>query len=323
MQKTETGRLFDSKELSNEDYHAMEGIGGSALSDIYHNCLFSWRYAEKKESKALVDGTAAHTILLESSEFKKRYARGIDPSDYPLALTTNKSMEAWIKDRGRKGYTGKTKDELIEMIKECLLPSEKVDILDEIIEKNNNDNHDKIVLDHAVYDRIEKMRAAVYSDNLYAEKLSAAKCFEYSYIDDCGLKCRWDLITNDGEIWDYKTCRDVHPMLFAKHAYSLGYWLKMALQSDLYEMAFGCKPKKVVLLAQTKTAPYIAQAYYLTDEQLRVGREQYMEAFSAYQLALESGEWANYGGGIQELITPSYAAYENEMAIDEISFVDE
>lgn len=323
MQKTKTGALYTADELSNEQYHLMEGIGGSALAKIHSDCLYGWRYGEKKETKALEEGTASHTILLEESEFSKRYARGINPDDYPDALTTNKSIEAWIKERGRKGYSGKTKDELIQMVNECLGPGETVQILDQIMDRHAMVHADKIVLDYRVFDRIKEMRSAVYMDPIYDRRLSSAKHVEYSYIDESGLKCRWDLISADDEIWDYKTCRESHPVHFARNAYALGYWLKMALQADLYEKAFGHPPKRVILLAQSKTKPYIAQAYELTKEQLRVGREQYQAAFLAYQEACNSGYWPTYGGGIQELITPGFAAYENDMVLDEISFVED
>lgn len=323
MIETPTGKIYLSSELSNEDYHAMHGIGGSALANIYSDCLFGWKFAERKETKALEEGTASHCITLEQSEFLSRYARGINPDDYPDALTTNKSMEAFLKDRGRKGYSGKTKDELIQMIGECLVDGETIQILEQIMDRHRMVHADKTILDHRVFDRIAEMRAAVFYDPIYARKLSTAQYAELSYIDNDGSKCRWDCITADEEIWDYKTCRQSHPVHFARNAYTLGYWLKMAYQADLYERAFGKQPKKVVLLAQSKTKPFIAQAYYLTAEQLRVGREQYQSALAQYRDACETGNWANYGGGVQELLTPGFAVYENDMNLDEIAFIED
>lgn len=323
MIETPHGKLYLSTELPNEEYHAMPGIGGSALAKIFFDCLYGWKYAEQKETKSLEEGTASHCVTLEESEFLKRYARGINPDDYPDALTTNKSIEAFLKDRGRKGYSGKTKDGLIQMVEECLIEGEKIQILEQIIDRHRMTHVDKTILDHKVFDRIIEMRQAVFSDPIYARKLDTAQYAELSYIDEDGRKCRWDLITADEEIWDYKTCRESHPVHFSRNAYTLGYWLKMAYQADLYERAFGRPPNKVVLLAQSKTKPFIAQAYYLTDEQLRVGREQYQTALAQYRYACETGNWENYGGGVQELLTPGFAAYENDMNLDEIAFIDD
>jgi len=297
-------KIYESTKLSNEEYHALEGVSGSTLAAIHKDCPAAWRFGERKETKALLEGTASHAAILEPDLFAKTYARGVNPEDHPAALVTSKDIQAWLKSVGVKGYTGKTKAELIGMV---LVTGETPEILDMITEEHASAHEGKIILKHDVFDRLETMRDVIFKDEVYAAALGAGASFELSFIGD-GVKARWDCVTESGEIWDYKTAVSAQPEEFAKKAHDLGYWLKMAFQADVYEKAFGEKPRRVVLLAQSKTAPFIPQAYELTDEQLEIGREQYEAAFRLLARCKESAVWPAYGGGVQLLDTPAWLA---------------
>lgn len=307
--------LFTSKQLSNEAYHALPEVGGSTLVKIYNDCPAAWKYGENEPTKALVDGIAAHVCVLEPSLFAERFVRGIDPADYPLALDTNKSMESWLKDRGIKGYSGKSKSELVDMVL-AAEPSQQ------ILEAMERDflaaNDGKTIVKPKDFDMITAMRGAIYRQPDYKHMLTSTDGnypleFELSFISPNGTKVRWDCITADGAIEDYKTCMSAHPNEFSKSAARNGYWLKMAFQHDHFVEAFGERPKHVGLLAQSKRHPYIPQNYILTDEQLRVGRQQYQEAIDTYNRCMDTGIWPAYGGGSMPLPTPSYLAYEYGM----------
>src|SRR5690554_3424508 len=111
-------QIYSSEQLSNDRYHSEEfpQASGSILSEIYHDCEAAWRFGEEKESKAMSTGIAAHAAMLEPELFESTYCRGIDPDEYPDALKTNKDLEAWLKDKGIRGTSGKTKEELLNMI---------------------------------------------------------------------------------------------------------------------------------------------------------------------------------------------------------------
>jgi hypothetical protein len=307
--------LFTSKQLSNEAYHALPEIGGSSLVKIYNDCPAAWKYGENEPSKALVDGIAAHVCVLEPSLFAERFVRGIDPADYPDALVTAKDIEGFLRDLGRKGYSGKSKAEVIAM---ALETDNQVQILDLIIDAHAKANDGKTIVKPKDFDMITAMRGAIYRQPEYRHMLTNTVGnypleFELSFISPNGTKVRWDCITADGAIEDYKTCISSHPNEFSKSAARNGYWLKMAFQHDHFVEAFGERPKHVGLLAQSKKHPYIPQNYILTEEQLRVGRQQYQEALDMYNRCMESGAWPAYGGGSIDLPTPSYLAYEYGM----------
>lgn len=306
--------LYTNEELSNEAYRALPEIGGSDLCIIHNDCPAEYRYGERKPTKALADGIAAHVCILEPDLFKKRYVRGIDPAEHPEALDTNKQMEGWLKERGIKGYSNRSKAELIEMI---LLAEPNQSILEAVISAHAQANEGKAVLAPKDYDMVAKMRQAIFNQEDYAAMLTSPGHFELSYISPSGLKCRWDRVTEAGEIIDYKTCVSSRPDEFSRSAARNGYWLKMALQHDLFVEAYGEKPKMVSLLAQSKKFPHIPQNYELTQEQLRVGRQQYQEAFELYQHCLEYDHWPAYGGGTMLLPTPRSLAYEYGMEDEE------
>lgn len=307
--------LFTSKQLSNEAYHELPEVGGSTLVKIFNDCPAAWKYGENEPTKALVDGIAAHVCVLEPSLFAERFVRGIDPDDYPLALDTNKSMEAWLKDRGIKGYSGKSKAELVAMVREA---EPEQQIIEAIEWDFYAANDGKTIVKPKDFDMITAMRGAIYRQPDYKHMLTNIVGnfqleFELSFVSPNGTKVRWDCITADGAIEDYKTCMSAHPNEFSKSAARNGYWLKMAFQHDHFVEAFGERPKHVGLLAQSKRHPYIPQNYILTDEQLRVGRQQYQEALDTYNRCMDTGAWPAYGGGSMPLPTPSYLAYEYGM----------
>ncbi len=310
--------LFTNTQLSNEDYHALPEIGGSSLVVIHNDCPAAWKYGERPPSKALVDGIAAHVCVLEPSLFAERFVRGIDPAEHDDALFTVADLNGYLKSVGRdSGLSGKKKEFLIKMILDA---DPDVKIFDDMVERHAEENKDKVIVKPKDFDMINAMRGAIFRQQKYAHMLSNTNGrfdlqFETSFISPSGLKCRWDCITADGEIVDYKTCQRASSKKFGVSAAENGYWLKMALQHDLFVEAFGERPKKVTLLAQGKAHPYIPQDYFLTEEQLRVGREKYNEAFDIYKRCLDLNEWYGYSadGESLPLYTPGYLAFEYGM----------
>lgn len=324
-------QIFTGKELSNERYHSEEfpQASGSILSEIIESSPAEYFMREKKETKALNDGIAAHACVLEPERFRNTYVRGINPADYPDSLEGNKMLEGWLKDRGIK-CSGKIKSELLELIDKT---GENPAILQRIIDKHEADSKEKglEVIDFEVYDMILKMRKMLKQwGYVFTSKMQ----YEVSLIDD-DIKCRIDIIippnelapdgelTINGEIWDYKSTSFIHPDQFGREAVNRNYWLKMAMQADLFERKYGNKPDRVVLLAQSKKGHhYLAQAYQLTSQQLEAGRADYRVALSILHNCQKTGSWYGYGGGVTELQTPGYIAHERGFN-DQIEIIED
>lgn len=342
-----TTTLYTAKQLTADRYHSDEfpQASGSVLAAIYSTCPAQWKYGDHIESKAMAFGTASHAFLLEPGEFDSRYVRGIDPADYPGALVTGKDIESWLKECGRKGYSGKLKAELIAMAKE---DPNHPPILDDILAKHIEAAGERAVVPYADYDTIGMMRKTIEANGYGFVFAPGGGESEVSIIGD-DLKCRIDrlLKRGNGEIWDYKTTTNVEPRAFGAQAFRMNYWLKMAVQADMFERHFGHLPDRVVLMAQSTKAPYLPVDYTLTADQLNVGRKQYKSTMQLIDHCIKTNQYPGYAqlpkvlemlgiheyfphipflvGGSLELDTPGYAAYEFGMnaGIGDIEIVED
>lgn len=304
-------KVYLNNELSNEQYHAdTEHINGSGLWNIYDRCPAAWRYKdeEDEQSKALVFGTGSHTALLEPERFEAEYARMPTKDDFGAELlVTVSDMNSWAKERGIKGLSGKTKAEVIKIIRST---GEPVRIYDEERLFAELNAKGRILLEGDDYDAIMQMRAVIHANSYYSSLLSGA----YSEVSILGKllgepsKVRFDCLTRGGDIIDYKTAVSAKPDEFFRHAARLGYFMKMAMQNDMFIEAYGHAPRSVNLLVQEKKSPFIPALIRLTDEQLRIGRIQLRSAMEIYKACKKANSWPGYsmGNPVIEMETPEW-----------------
>lgn len=300
--------LYTPEEMTNEMYHEeIDGVSGTGLCTLYLKSPAHYAYGEKKESPALIFGIASHTAMLEPEKFEEEVVCDIDRADYPEALNSDAEMKAKLKEMGIPGYSKLKKPELMAELRKA---DENVQFWSEIVEAFKKEHEGKIILKPSEYEGLLKMRSVMFGQKKYAEILTGGMA-ELSIIGDIELpsgkvvtvKIRPDLLTADFRDVDYKTCNDASPEKFGRDAFKLGYYLKMALRHDVLAMAYGRKPKEMMLLAQEKAAPYIPQGYVMTDRQLELGRRQYIEALEIYAACMESGKWPSYSNHIEPLET--------------------
>lgn len=310
-------KVYFNNELTNEQYHAdTEHINGSGLWNIYDRCPAAWRYKdeEDEQSKALIFGTGSHTALLEPERFEAQYARMPVVDDFPkdkngkpTVLVTTADMNSWAKERGIKGLSGKSKAEVIKIIRAT---GETVKIYDEerlIAEINANG---RILLEGNDYDAIQQMRAVIHANSYYSSLLVGAYA-EVSILGELNgekAKVRFDCLTKGGDIIDYKTAVSAKPDEFFRHAARLGYFMKMAMQHDMFVAAYGHAPRSVNLLVQEKKAPFIPALIRLTEEQLHIGRIQLHGAMEIYKACKKANSWPGYsmGNPVIEMETPEW-----------------
>lgn len=304
-------KVYFNNELTNESYHAdTEHINGSGLWNIYDRCPAAWHYKDEEDgqSKALVFGTGSHTALLEPERFEAEYARMPTKEDFGAELlVTVSDMNSWAKERGIKGLSGKTKAEVIKIIRST---GEPVRIYDEERLFAELNAKGRILLEGDDYDAIMQMRAVIHANSYYSSLLSGA----YSEVSILGQllgepsKVRFDCLTRGGDIIDYKTAVSAKPDEFFRHAAQLGYFMKMTMQHDMFVEAYGHAPRSVNLLVQEKKSPFIPALIRLTDEQLRIGRIQLRSAMEIYKACKKANSWPSYsmGNPVIEMETPEW-----------------
>lgn len=313
-----TFTVYTREELTNDAYHSeTDHISGSSLVEIIQGSPAKWKFKQRNsDSKALKFGTLSHTYILEGDMFDKEYLRATDLDAIEGLITSQAGLSAALKKVGVAGTSGKGYSELVEMmyrsgedwpVKWLIEQQDSAQALVQGKELVSAADYDKVVAMREVLCNIPAYDKIVNSDTAQKE-LSI-----FGEILGVGVKIRIDHVdVIDGVVMinDYKTTADASPEGFGKSAFSHGYLAKMALQRDLFVKAFNEKRKVVVgLLAQEKVEPYLPMRYTLTDEHLRIGRLQYLEALATYKKCKELDIWPGYSNGIteQELMVPDWA----------------
>jgi hypothetical protein len=308
-------KLLTPQELSNESYQAMEEISGSDLNTVFQKSLAHWKYSESKSSKALEFGIVSHAMILEPERFDDEFVKALDLAEYPDAMVTTKDLQAWLKDRGQK--VSGTKPEITErIIGIAKMTLEQVFIWDLMVVEHSESNADKTIVPIADYEKVQLMRDCITSNKAMADMLKNGIA-EHSIVGKLATckvanKVRPDLITAGGHLVNYKTARDIHPEKFGKHCYDLGYLLKASLEWDMFTELYGEEPKAYIFLAQEKEAPYVWKPYYITPEQLRIGRAQREYAQSLIENAIETGKYSAYGHEPAPLELPTFITKKYE-----------
>lgn len=307
--------VYSNLEMSNDAYHAeTEHINGSGLWEIYNDCPAKWRYGERKEKKCFTFGTGGHTLLLEPVKFADEYVRMPSVDDYPLDNNGNKTilvtvsdMNSWAKERGIKGLSGKSKSEVIKIIRAT---GEDVRIYEEERLITEINNIGKLFLEANDYDNIQQMRAVIHANSYHSKFIEGAQSEVSIFNTLLGepSKVRIDCLTLGSDILDYKTTTSAKPGDFFRECVKYGYFMKMAMQHDIFVCEFGERPRSVNLLPQEKNSPFIPERFRLTDEQLAIGRIQLCSAMGIFKSCKNANSWPSYsmGNPVIEMETPEW-----------------
>lgn len=323
-----------SDELTNEEYHDPDSwcgkyVSGSSLGEIYATCPAAWKYKPREETKALVFGTQSHTVMLEVERFNQTYRRAPLVSEVKDAITSQTALASKLKACGLIGTSGKQYPELIEMMVKNEIDLNVMWLIDMIAECQAKADGVELVKAED-YDACMSMRATLLNIPAHAEVINSETAMRelsiFGEIFGVLVKVRIDHVdklfdvTIDGVyypevviITDYKTTQSVKPEEFGKHAFNFGYYLKMALQRDLFKAAFNeTAPIIVRLLAQEKKEPYLPMSFDFTDVQLAIGRSQYTSVIHQFNACQESNIWPSYENNAPrvKLPTPSWVEYQ-------------
>lgn len=295
-------------EMTNEQYHAEpDHVSGSFLSTLFFSCPAKARFAPKKDASHFIFGTTAHTNILEQERFDSEYIRHPEQSEFKGLITSEAGIKSFLKKEGVAGYSTKPLDELLMMVDAT---GKNPPIWHRIVNDVEALANGRTIVPGKDYDRVMQMRDVIMNNGQMREVVLSGvpELSIFTVLHGVPVKVRLDRVTADSSIIDYKSTRDASKEGFGRLAYNLGYYLKMALQHDVFEAAYGYAPTAVKLLAQEKEEPFLAKMYRMTEWQLNLGRQQYMAALAIYNRCKELNQWPTYGltSDEEELFTPEF-----------------
>ncbi len=262
--------VFD---LTNEQYHASEGLSRSKLWTFKQLPAKFWyeymsgQYVRPNDTEAFILGDLVHTLVLEPHLFDDRYAL--------------------IPEIDRRTKQGKIdyEDLLIQSAgKSCVKP----DILSLGTQMAKSLNSNSTVCDLL---RDAKMEKSIYWKH-----------------EATGLICKARPDVWQGRIVsDLKTTVDASFRGFQGSAYKYGYFLQAAM---IYEAlkSIGEPFHNFVFICVEKSAPHAVGLYMLDDEALQFGIDMFHALMDRIAKCYEANIWPDYG--ISKLTVPKWATID-------------
>lgn len=169
---------------------------------------------------------------------------------------------------------------------------------------------------------IEGMAKSLTSNKKALSLLDGAGLIEPSIFwndDETGvrLRCRPDLMRDDGLIVDLKTGHSAEPMKFSRTAFDLHYDISVAMTCEGYKKLHGKKPDNYVFLMIESKAPYVIEAYdsfrpWDPDDMTKftyfdAGWFRFRRMLDRFVECKKSGHWPGYQNIITPMSVPGYA----------------
>ena len=280
----ETKRV-DLKQMDNAKYHALPSVSKSHLDEINRSPYHYWcRYLDPdriipEPTKAMIIGSAFHTLVLEQHLFDKEYI--IEPIDAPKRPTA--------VQRNAKKPSAQTLDAIAYW-----------DDFDKKADK-------KTLLSREDYDRLVIMRNRVYEHPAANTILSMKGKYEQSYqwTDEATgeiCKSRPDFHTADCSLLvDLKTTEDASEYGFKKSCHTYRYHVQAAWYLRSLQ-----KAESFVFIAVEKKPPYMVAVYNASANMIAAGNRVADKNLATLAECRKTGKWVGYSEEITELDLPPY-----------------
>lgn len=321
------------------EYQAVNAVN---ISTLFHILESPKAYAHalaspRSDSPALAQGRALHCLVLEPAEFERRYV--VSPyadlrSDaakawpeyfrlavfHPTQLARSLAVSPYADFRTKEAQAWKA--ERIASGSEIVKAADLAMITDAASRYTAASlDPDFEVLSLSQVARLRLAAEEVLQHSQVQRLLSGGAAEEtWTWTDpETGIECkaRTDYVGSMGLI-DLKTTRSIQPRRFASRVASLGYLVKMAWYQWGLELATGCTPPPVYLIA-VQLDPYVDVAcYQLSDLDLMRARETVRGMLRTLAACRKSGRWPGLmEDRIAALDLPEYAVPEVVESWDE------
>jgi exodeoxyribonuclease VIII len=229
-------------------------VSKSGLDKINRSPAHFKYAAPREQSRAMVIGSALHCALLEPDKFAAEYLLLRD-----VKVRTASEYKEAVKSWGDADY----------------------------------------VLTGPESDTIIGMQQSLYADANVRRILTApghreASLFVQDPVTSVGVRCRYDILTKDGYIFDLKKTRDARPAAFVRSINEYRYHVQAALYSDAYEWAFGEPVKGFVNIAIEPELPHAVKVYRPDADAMAEGRRLYREDLKTYAECVKASHWPAY-----------------------------
>jgi len=257
--------------ISNNDYHASEGISRSQLLTLsrtpahYHHKYLNPNYVQPPTPTAFLLGSLVHTMVLEPLLIHNEYAV------YPEG--TDRRTKA-----GKEQY-------------EYFISS----------------NQGKEIVSPDMYYQANAMRDSVWNDDTAKALVTDAEIEKSIYFQDTNtkiqMKARPDLMLGSMGI-DLKTTVDGSPRAFQNSASSYGYYHQAAFCHKAMA-SIGIEMESFIFICVEKTAPYCVSIHELDAEAIGYGIEMVDDLMLQLKSCIDTDRWPSYP--LQTLTVPGYA----------------
>lgn len=254
--------------LTNEEYHASEGVSRSTLWNLYNKTPAHAKFATTKQTEAMAFGTAVHMGVLEPDRFQHFYGQLPEGND-----ARTKAGKAAVQELEAAGLIPLT------------------------FERYNG----IIAIRNAVWKEpiISKALAgSQFEHSAYAQDATTGLL----------VKCRPDAYHPGLRIMlDLKTTQDASREGFSKSIANFGYHVQQAFYSDVWQNAGGGDVDAFIFLAVEKEAPFAYSIYELDAEDEEIGRAIYRNSLVRYAQCAATNAWPAYPNGVQPIALPAWA----------------
>jgi exodeoxyribonuclease VIII len=269
-------------DLSNEDYHALEGISRSGIMRFLESPYKYWadyinpdRPKIKSPSNAMEFGSAFHTFVLEPHKFDELYV--VEPA------------KVFLKDVGREAF---------DLYKEHMIE----------LESSN-----KTILLKSEFDLLNKMKAALL-DHPIARGFIEGGIYESSYFWEdphTGLICkaRPDILHCNAVV-DLKTIADSGSRSYQYSMVDGGYHIQGAMILEGLKQCRGYNEGElyintVINVCIEKTYPYQIGIKIISEHALEIGHQKFKQALLDIKECMQTSKWSSNATEVVEL--PNWA----------------
>ncbi len=264
--------------ISNEKYHASEGISRSMLMNFKRSPYHFWHEhlsgltIREEATPAMNLGSAVHTLVLEGGLF-----------NHEFFVCSQKTRPA----RGTSSH-------------------------EKMIEEANG----RIILTPSERDLAINMAHVVLTDTNCNKLLADCNIEESIYFThkSTGLQCkaRPDAWLN-GLVIDLKTTADASMRTFQNSAMHFGYFLQAAFAYRALE-SIGITMEQFVCIPVEKSAPFCVGVYMIDNDALEYGLNQFDILMEGLARCLEEDNFPGYG--VKSLSLPGWAKYDDSLEIE-------